>query len=381
MNRGPGDSVERVTRDATPSPSPYERAGVDSQREALSAVVRHLEPTLRLPDTAEVLTSFGHYAAVLKVHDELAIAICTDSVGSKVLVASALDRYDTVGFDCMAMNVNDLICVGARPIAFVDYLGVNSLDSTRTDAILKGLAEAAREAGVAIPGGEVAQLPDLIGAGTSGSDEKAFDLVGTCIGTLHPKEIILGDAVRDGDAILGLVSSGLHSNGYTLARRVLFEDGGYDLADDIPALGCTLGDELLRPTMIYVRAVKALWDQGVETRGLAHITGDGLTNLCRLAADVGYFLSDPPEPPPVFDLIQQVGNIPDTEMYRVFNMGVGFVVVVAEELTGRALEALGAEGYDARLIGTVGGPPRTVDIPGRGLRGGLVDGESYFETR
>lgn len=368
-----------MTSDAREPSASYERAGVGGQGEALTSVLRHLKPTLELPEGADVLTSFGHYAAVLKVHDDLAIAICTDGVGSKVLIASALDRYDTIGVDCIAMNVNDIICVGARPIAFVDYLGVNTLDRERTDAILHGLASAAAEAGVAIPGGEVAQLPDLIGSdGSGGGDEKAFDLVGTCIGTLHPKEVITGEAVRAGDAIIGIGSSGLHSNGYTLARRVLLGTGGYELHDDVPALGCTLGEELLRPTLIYVRAVKALWGAGIETRGLVHVTGDGLVNLCRLDADVGYAVHDLPAAPEIFRLIQEVGEITDAEMYRVFNMGVGFLAIVPEPAASKALQVLQDEGYTPQRLGVVVDGERIVTIEPRGLRGGLADGESYL---
>ncbi|HEU4480801.1 MAG TPA: AIR synthase related protein, partial [Actinomycetota bacterium] len=200
----------------------YEQAGVRGQSDALSSVVRHLAPTLGTPDGIRTLTTFGQYASVLKITDDVAIAISTDGVGSKTIVASKLDRYDTIGFDCVAMNVNDVICVGARPFAMVDYLGVNTLDPRRSDEILRGLGAAAKEAGVAIPGGELAQLPEVIGSdGRAPGDETAFDLVGTCIGTVHPDKIVLGKDVKPGDAIVGIASSGVHSNGLTLARNVL----------------------------------------------------------------------------------------------------------------------------------------------------------------
>ena len=273
----------------------YEKAGVKGQGEALSSIVRHLGPTLALPDAAEVLTDFGGYASVLKVSEDLAIAISTDGVGTKTLIASAMDRYDTIGFDCMAMNVNDIICVGARPIAMVDYLGVHTLNESRLEEILRGLGAAAKEAGVAIPGGELAQLPEVIGSdGKSPGDDTAFDLVGTCIGTLHPDRMILGRSIRAGDALIGIGSSGIHSNGLTLARTVLLKGAGYRLGDEIGRLGCTLGDELLRPTEIYVRAATALWDAGIETKGLVHMTSDGFTNLCRLEAEVGYDIDSLP---------------------------------------------------------------------------------------
>lgn len=353
----------------------YEDAGVAGQGEALGAVARHLGPTLSLPAGAQLLTRFGQYASVLQVADDLAIAISTDGVGSKTLVASALDRYDTIGFDCVAMNVNDVLCVGAKPIAMVDYLGVNTLDARRTDEILRGLGAAAKEAAVAVPGGELAQLPEVIG---SDGDATAFDLVGTCIGTVHPDDVVLGDEIEPGDAIVGLGSSGIHSNGLTLARRVLLESGGYRYDDYVGVLGCSLGEELLRPTEIYVRAVDALAGIGIRPHGLAHITSDGLINLCRLNEDVVYRIDRMPEPPAIFHLIKEVGGIEDAEMYRVFNMGVGFVVVVGESSATPAIDAIRSAGYDADVIGSVEEGSASVRLEERGLVGRLEDGESGF---
>lgn len=360
--------------------SSYREAGVAGQGDALSAVTRHLGPTLSLPRDVTLLTRFGQYASVLQVSDDLAIAISTDGVGSKTIIASALDRYDTIGFDCVAMNVNDVLCVGATPIAMVDYLGVHTLEPRRADEILSGLGAAAKEAGVAIPGGELAQLPEVIGSdGTSPGDEKAFDLVGTCIGTVHPDRVVTGTAIKAGDSLIGVSSSGIHSNGLTLARKVLMQVGGYRLGEEIGVLGTTLGDELLRPTEIYVRGITALWARGVDTRGLAHITSDGFANLCRLDAPVGYRIETLPQPPALFTLIQQVGNIPDEEMYRVFNMGIGFVVVVAPEDGDRVIEVLAGEGYRASRVGVVTEDAGEVVIEPAKLVGRLRDGESVFE--
>lgn len=332
----------------------YEDAGVRGQSEALSAVERHLRPTFSFPTNGEVLTEFGHYASVVKLTPDLALALCTDGVGSKTIVASALDRYDTIAFDCVAMNVNDLLCVGARPLAMVDYLGVHTLDAGRADQLLSGLGAAAKEAGIAVPGGEVAQLPEVIGSdGRTPGDPTAFDLVGTGVGTLHPEELILGRAVEPGDAIVGLASSGLHSNGYTLARRVLLKDAGMNLDRHVDELGRPLGEELLEPTAIYVQAVTALWDAGVETRGLSHITGDGFGNLVRLEAEVGYELDALPEPQAIFDLIRQRGRIRAEEMFKVFNMGVGMIVIIPPSQETQALATLESSGQSARRIGTV----------------------------
>ena len=357
------------------SGSTYERSGVRAQDEALSAVARHLGPTFSLPEGAEVLTDFGHYASVLRIAQDVGLAICTDGVGSKTIVASRMGRYDTIGFDCVAMNVNDLICVGATPIAMVDYLGVHTLDPERVDAILAGLGAAAKEAGIAIPGGELAQLPEVIGSdGRSHGDETAFDLVGTSIGLVAPDAVNLGADIEVGDAILGLGSSGLHSNGFTLARRVLLNDSGLSLDEAPDELGRTLGEELLEPTTIYVQAIKGLWRAGVETRGLAHITGDGLLNLCRLEADVGYELDALPPTKPIFGMIQERGGIDDAEMFRVFNMGIGFAMVVPPDQATDALRIASEHGHSVSRIGTVTDERGTVRILERGLAGSLESG-------
>lgn len=361
--------------------SSYTQAGVRGQGDALSSIERHLGPTLSLPEGAEIITRFGQYASVAKLNDDLAIAFSTDGVGSKTIVASALDRYDTIGFDCVAMNVNDIICVGARPIAMVDYLGVHTLDPRRTEEILKGLGGAAKEAGIAIPGGELAQLPEVIGSdGTGDGDPTAFDLVGTAIGTVHPDKLVLGRSIEVGDAIIGIRSSGIHSNGLTLARKALLEWGRRQLSDEVASLGRSIGEELLQPTEIYVRGVTALWNARIETRGLVHITSDGFTNLCRLDAEVGYDIEVLPDVPPIFQLIQEAGNIGSGEMYRVFNMGVGFVVIVPEIQALAAVDRLRASGYAAQRIGTVDDNKGTVTIGPAGLVGRLDDGESSFEA-
>ena len=323
----------------------YEQAGVRQQGEAISSIVRHLGPTIGLPEGVETLTTFGQYASVLKVSDDIAIAISTDGVGSKTIIASRLDRYDTIGFDCVAMNVNDILCVGARPFAMVDYLGVHTLDPRRADEVLRGLAGAAKEAGIAIPGGELAQLPEVIGSdGTSPGDVTAFDLVGTCIGRVHPNRVVLGRDVTPGDAIVGIASSGIHSNGLTLARKVLLHDGGHDLDEEIAVLGRSLGEELLQPTEIYVRAIVALWDAGIETHGLAHITSDGFMNLTRVLSDTGYEIDNVPDIPPIFELIRDRGSVDIAEMFSVFNMGIGFCVVLPEEEAPRAISIINQVG-------------------------------------
>lgn len=359
--------------------SNYEGSGVRGQGDALSSVVRHLGPTMSLPGL-ESLTTFGHYASVIKLTDDLAIAFSTDGVGSKTIVASKLNRYDTIGFDCVAMNVNDVICVGARPIAMVDYLGVHTLDGARTEEILRGLGAAAKEASIAIPGGELAQLPEVIGSdGRGPGDHTAFDLVGACIGTMRPDDLVLGDDVSVGDVLIGIASSGIHSNGLTLARRVLLDEGGSNLDEHVAELGRTIGEELLQPTEIYVRAMTTLWDEGIRPTGMAHITSDGFANLCRLDNNLGYRITALPEVPPIFSLIAERGGVKPEEMYRVFNMGVGFIAIVKTAEAERALDLIVGAGYDAMTLGNVTDEKGVVDLEPVGLRGTLRDGESGFE--
>ncbi|MBA3432063.1 MAG: phosphoribosylformylglycinamidine cyclo-ligase [Actinobacteria bacterium] len=348
----------------------YEDAGVRGHGDGLASIRRHLGATFGAVGGVEVLTDFGHYASVLKVADDLAVAVSTDGVGSKTLLAAALGRFDTIGFDCVAMNVNDILCVGARPIALVDYLGVHDLDDVRMEGILEGLGAAAKNAGIAIPGGEIAQLPEVIGP-----DGDAFDLVGTCIGIVHPDRLVLGRDIVEGDAVIGIRSSGIHSNGLTLARHMLLGRAGLSLEEPAGPVSVPLGQELLRPTEIYVRAITSLWSAGLATPGLAHITSDGLANLCRLEAPTGFSIEHLPETPPIFQLIQQTGAVDDAEMFRVFNMGIGFVVVVRDDDTDDAVEVIRGCGYGADRIGTATGDPGVTTIGPPNLVARRLSGE------
>jgi len=281
----------------------------------------------------------GHYASVLRIDATTGIAFGTDGVGTKMVVAERLGRLETIGIDCIAMNVNDLICVGAEPIALVDFILCPTADPELSGAIGEGLRRGAEIAGIEIPGGEIAQVGDVV---------NGLELAGSAIGIVDLDAIVTGAAIAPGDAVIGLPSSGLHSNGYTLARKAL--EG---IALDDERLGRPLGDVLLEPTEIYVRPILELLDSDVDVRGLAHITGDGLNNLLRLAAPVGYEISDPFDVPPVFELIAELGEVPEDEMYEVFNMGCGFVCVVAAADGPAALELLRGHYPAARTIGTV----------------------------
>jgi phosphoribosylformylglycinamidine cyclo-ligase len=325
----------------------YAAAGVDLDRSdrAVSALVGVLQG-IDVPKRTVDLP--GHYASVLKVSDELGIAFATDGVGSKLVVAEQTGRLDTVGIDCVAMNVNDVVCVGAEPIALVDYLAVEDPDPERLAAIARGIARGAELAGCEVPGGEVAVLPELLQGHPSPG---GFDLCASCIGTVRLDAIVTGRDVAPGDALIGLPSSGLHSNGYTLARRALAGLAYDDRPEELG--GATVADVLLEPTTIYVRAVLDLLRSEVPVHGLAHITGGGTDNLRRLRADVEYRVEDALPVPPVFGLVQRLGGVADDEMRRVFNMGCGFVCVVPAAHAGAAADLLAAHHPGTRRIGTV----------------------------
>jgi phosphoribosylformylglycinamidine cyclo-ligase len=330
----------------------YAAAGVDLGQSdaAVAAIVARLS-RIELGRPSRSVLRGGHYASVLRVTDELGVALTTDGVGSKLVVAEQADRLETVGIDCVAMNVNDLICVGAEPIAMLDYLAVEASDPERLGRIAEGLRVGAQAAGIEIPGGELAVLPELIRGHPS---PHGFDLCGAAFGTVALAEIVTGDAISVGDALVGIPSTGLHSNGYTLARRALLSDGGLTL-DHRPAElgGVSVADALLEPTAIYVRAVLELLRSGLPVHGLAHITGGGLDNLKRLRADVAYRLEDALPVLPIFGLVQRLGGVPDDEMWRVFNMGCGFVCVVAAEASDEAAALLAAHHPGTRRIGSV----------------------------
>jgi phosphoribosylformylglycinamidine cyclo-ligase len=319
----------------------YAKAGV-SQGDADAAVAALVSALAASPpaESRQVVAS-GHYANVVRLDDRTGIALSTDGVGTKLVVAERLGRWETVGIDCVAMNVNDVICVGAEPVAMVDYLAVDRADPEIAGAIGAGLARGAELAGIEIVGGELAQLGELI---------NGLDLAGACFGVVALDSLVTGAAIEPGDAVIGLPSSGLHSNGYTLARSAL---EGIPMDDE--RLGRPLGDVLLEPTEIYVKPVVELLRSEVAVRGLAHITSGGLDNLLRLETQVGYEIDAPLPVPPIFTLIQELAEVPDEEMHEVFNMGCGFCVVVTASDEEAALERLRAHYPDAQPIGRATG--------------------------
>ena len=311
----------------------------------------------------------GFFTAVLPLPGGLSVAISTDGVGSKSVLAQITGDYESIGWDAVAVNVNDVVCAGARPIALVDYVALQYPREDMLAALGKGMRDACERARAAIVGGELSQHPDTL---TGPREGYAFDIAATCIGLLEGGAApITGAAIRPGDAVIGVASDGIHANGLTLARRALL--GGGDPAEAaarfLPECGRSVGEELLRRSHIYVPEVLAMLEAGVPIHGLAHISGDGLLNLLRLDADAAYRLDALPPPPPVFEIIRREGNVSLPEMHRVFNMGVGFCVVTPKASAGAALEAIASAGGEAQVIGAVEEGKRRVLLTAEGLVG------------
>jgi len=354
----------------------YAESGVDIDGigRALKGMLHWINQTLDFrTGIGRSALPIGHFANVLDLGQGMGLAVSTDSAGTKVLIAQMMDKYNTIGIDCIAMNVNDLICVGAEPIAMLDYLAVETADEWMLEEIAKGLHEGARQANIAIPGGEIAQVGALLSGARPG---RAFDIVGTGFGVVALDKMVLGSVIGPGDVVIGLRSSGLHSNGYSLARRVLLEGAKLGLDQHVRSLGRTLGEELLEPTRIYVREVVAMLRCEVGVKGLVNITGDGFLNLIRLDTPVGYVLTDLPEPHPIFPFIQETGGIAIEEMFLTFNMGIGFCVVCAEDAAGAVLSICREHGAEAQVIGhAVAKPPKQVVVE----QYGLVGSAGHFE--
>ena len=350
------------------SDSAYARAGVDTGLAGRG--VAALVDVLRTIDTGRerrALLGSGHYANVLRLTGRTGLALSTDGVGTKLIVAEQLGRFDTVGIDCIAMNVNDVICVGADPLALLDYIAVEAVREEVLAEVGRGLKAGAEDAGVEIPGGELAVVPELIRGHPSPG---GLDIVGMCVGLVELDSLVTGGAIEVGDAIIGLPASGLHSNGYTLARRAL-----PDLSETPDELGGeTVGAALLEPTEIYVRAVRGLLKSEVDVRALAHITGEGLLNLLRLDAAVGYRIDSPLPVPPIFDLIAARSGSGAAEMHEVFNMGCGFCCLVPAGDAEAAVALLGDRHPGAAVIGEVTERTGVVEL----ARAGLVGSDGAF---
>ncbi len=308
----------------------YAKAGVDIEKEnrAIASLAKQLVYKRR--GFGAPLTDVGHYAGLIDF-GEYALALTTDGVGSKVLIANEMKKWNTVGIDCIAMNVNDLLAMGIEPLAFVDYIAIQEPNEEIMRQIGGGLSKGAEISRITIVGGETATLPDIV---------RGFDLAGTCLGMVKKDRIITGERIEIGDAIIGIPSNGVHSNGYSLVRKII-KDSGYSYHDLFPYnKKTTIGEELLIPTRIYMEILDAVRE--FDIHGLAHITGSGLMKLHRITGH-GFDITDPLMPQSIFRFLQEEGDVDEVEMYKTFNMGMGFVVVVSKSEAREASKKLGGK--------------------------------------
>ncbi len=339
-------------------PLTYRRAGVDI--DAGEEAVRRIARLARATSRPEVLGGIGGFAGFVQVppgYREPVLVSSADGVGTKLKVAFLADRHDTVGIDLVAMGANDVLVHGAEPLYFLDYIGIARLDPARVEAIVAGVVEGCRRAGCALIGGETAELSDLYAPGE-------YDLAGFAVGVAERSRLIDGSAVRVGDRILGFPSSGLHSNGYTLARRIVFEVLGLQPADPLPGVSRSVAEELLEPTRIYTAAVRALL-RAVPVHAMAHVTGGGIVgNLPRVLPDGCHAVirRGAWREPPVFATLRRAGGLADAEMFRTFNMGLGYLAVVPREAVPGAMRALTDIDEPAWDIGEVVAGPRSVEV-------------------
>lgn len=329
----------------------YKDAGVDI--EAGNRLVKNIAPLVKDTFRSEVLADIGGFGALFslqadKYRDPVLVS-STDGVGTKLKLAFLAEKHDTIGIDLVAMVVNDIVVQGAEPLFFLDYLATSQLDVERATEIIAGIARGCKEAGCSLIGGETAEMPGFY----QGSD---YELAGFAVGIVDKSNLIDGSEIKVGDQIIGIASSGLHSNGYSLARRVLLEDNAYGLDEKLPELELTLGEELLRPTRIYVRTILNL-QRDFRLKGVAHITGGGLQeNIIRVVPDRCQVRIDPLSWPrlPIFELIARQGKVSKKEMLTTFNCGIGMALIVSVEMVDDVLERLHALGEQAYLIGEIG---------------------------
>jgi phosphoribosylformylglycinamidine cyclo-ligase len=342
-------------------PLTYKQAGVDIA--AGDRFVHLIKPLVRKTFRPEVLTDLGGFGGLFRLpirrYKDPVLVSGTDGVGTKLKVAFQMDRHDTVGIDLVAMCVNDVVVSGAEPIFFLDYLATGHLEPPKAVEIIKGVVEGCQQAGCALIGGETAEMPSIYADGE-------YDLAGFAVGVVDKAKIVDGRRVKVGDALVGLGSSGLHSNGYSLVRKVIFEMAGLSVHDRISDLGHPVGEELLTPTRIYVKSVLSLLRDSQlrgAIKGLAHVTGGGITeNLPRvLPAGCGARITRSSwEVPPIFGFLQHKGGIAEAEMYRTFNMGLGMILVVSRDKLTKLLAKAKRLGEKAFLVGEIIRGPRKV---------------------
>ncbi len=337
----------------------YKSAGVDIEAgyKSVELMKQYVKQTMR----PEVLGGIGGFSGAfsmdkIKQMEKPTLVSGTDGVGTKIKLAFLMDKHDTVGIDCVAMCVNDIACAGGEPLFFLDYIACGKNYPEKIAAIVKGVSDGCIQAGCALIGGETAEHPGLM-------PEEEYDLAGFAVGVVDEKDLITGQNIKAGDALIGIASSGIHSNGFSLVRKV-FNVNKENLYRYVDSLGMTLGEALITPTRIYVKALKSVKDAGVVIKGCSHITGGGFyENIPRMLPDgIGARINrNSYEVPPVFDLLQKTGNITDQMMYNTYNMGIGMVLCVDPADADKTMQALKAAGEKAYLIGeTVAGEKEAV---------------------
>lgn len=339
----------------------YKKAGVDiaAGNEAVERMKKHVKTTFR----PEVMTDLGGFGGLFGLnkskYDEPVLVSGTDGVGTKLKIAFAMDKHDTIGIDAVAMCVNDIVVQGAEPLFFLDYLACDKVVPEKIESIIKGISDGCVQSGCALIGGETAEMPGMYSEGE-------YDIAGFTVGVVDKKNIINGSTIRPGDVVIGLASTGVHSNGFSLVRKLLLEEKGYSLHDHVDALGGKLGDVILEPTKIYVKSVLAALEK-VQLKGLAHITGGGfIENIPRMLPDDVNVEIDYGSWPilPIFQLMQQEGGISNNDMFRTFNMGIGMVIVVSEEQAAEAKAIFEQHGEKVYTLGRVTAGERIVTFQG-----------------
>jgi phosphoribosylformylglycinamidine cyclo-ligase len=340
-------------------PSTYKESGVDI--ETANAFVERIKPLIKTTARKEVLSGIGGFGGLFrfdaaKTKNPILVS-STDGVGTKLKIAQLMDKHDTVGIDLVAMSVNDVVVQGAEPLFFLDYLATGKIEPEKSVQIVEGIVQGCKQAGCALLGGETAEMPGFYPPGE-------YDLAGFAVGVVESEKLIDGSTISINDRVIGLASSGLHSNGFSLARRVLLEKGKLSVTDNVSGLARTVGEELLEPTRIYVKPLLNVF-KSFQVKGLVHITGGGfydniprvIPDVCRCVIRRGSW-----EIPPVFSVIQDIGHVEEQEMFRVFNMGIGMIMIVPEKEAQEILDRLKGLGENACLLGAVekrdeNGPP------------------------
>ncbi|MEN6468896.1 MAG: phosphoribosylformylglycinamidine cyclo-ligase [Smithella sp.] len=330
--------------------STYKDAGVNI--DTANAFVERIKPLIKMTARKEVVSGIGGFGGLFrfdtaKMKNPILVS-STDGVGTKLKIAHLMDKHDTIGIDLVAMSVNDVVVQGAEPLFFLDYLATGKIELEKSVQIVDGIVQGCKQAGCTLLGGETAEMPGFYQSGD-------YDLAGFCVGVVESDKLIDGSTISINDRVIGIASSGLHSNGFSLARKVLLEKGKLSMQDSVPGLSRTLGLELLEPTRIYVKSLLNIF-KNFNIKGLVHITGGGFyDNIPRIIPDVSrcVIASNSWEIPPIFSVIQDIGHVDDKEMFRVFNMGIGMMMIVSEKDSREILDRLKVLGEKAYLIGVI----------------------------